>query len=160
MLPEIRRVQQSRMRPRTLESQSYTESDGRSKASFETNFDRRSGLMSLRQGRDEATAPLTTERYDPVSLLLWLRTLAGAERASAWLTGGKVLIQRLPDLEIGGMLCYTYFLRPGNAYVYVEQAAPHRLVRLIQPTDFGAVEANLNQTIKRPQDKGRRRRGG
>lgn len=160
VLPEIRRVQQSRLNPRTLESLSYSEGDGRGKPSFETSFDRRSGLMSLRQGREEASAPLTTERHDPVSLLLWLRTLGGPERASAWLTGGRALIQRLPDVEIDGLPSYTYFLRPGNAYVYVEQAAPHRLTRLIQPTDFGAVEANMapNVSSKRASERGGRRR--
>lgn len=164
VLPAIRRVQQSRLHPRSGASVHYSEGDGRGRPSFETGFDKRSGTMTLRQGRDEASAPLTTEHHDPVSLLLWLRTLGAEDRASAWLTGGRALIQRLPDSEIGGELgavaCYTYFLRPGNAYVYVEQAAPYRLMRLIQPTDFGAVEANLGLHKPKPsQDRQRRRRG-
>lgn len=159
VLPEIRRVQHSRMHPRSLASQAYTEGDGRNRPSFETNFDRRSGLMTLRQGRDEASQPLTTEHHDPVSLILWLRTLQGQERATAHLTGGRALIQRLPDLDIDGHPCYTYFLRPGNAYVYVEQNHPHRVIRLIQPTDFGPIEANVGLPRARPgaNEKGRRR---
>lgn len=159
VLPEIRRVQLSRMHPRTLASQAYSEGDGRGRPSFETTFDRRSGLMTLRQGRDEASAPLSVEHHDPVSLLLWLRTLQGEERATAHLTGGRALIQRLPDIEIDGRPAYTYFLRPGHAYVYIEQVSPHRLLRLIQPTDFGPIEANVGIPRGRPssQDRGRKR---
>lgn len=167
VLPEIRRVQTSRIHPRHLTSLNYTEGDGRGRAGFETNFDRKTGLITLRQGKDEASQPLTTDYHDPVSLLLWLRAVAalqegGPERNHAQLTGGKVLIQRLPDTEIEGKPAYGYFLRPGNAYVYVEQAEPHRLLRLIQPTDFGPIEANLNPQAPAPaqrqQERGNQRR--
>ncbi|MFC4639043.1 hypothetical protein [Deinococcus hohokamensis] len=169
VLPELRRVQTSRMHPRALTSQGYAEGDGRGRASFETVFDRRSGLMTLRQGKDEVSQPLTTDHHDPVSLLLWLRrcsATAGAEaqeRLHAQLTGGRVLIQRLPDTEIAGVAAHGYFLRPGNAYVYVERGGPFRLLRLIQPTDFGPIEANL-QAGARPaapeRGSNRRRRAG
>ncbi|WP_431308125.1 hypothetical protein [Deinococcus arenicola] len=166
VLPDLRRVQTSRLDPRTLTSQSYAEGDGRGRASFETTFDRHAGLVTLRQGKDEAAAPLTTEYHDPVGLLLWLRARAaaqdgGPERSYAHLTGGRVLIQRLPDTQIEETDAYGYYLRPGNAYVYVESAAPHRLLRLIQPTDFGLVEANAQAATRRPApNEKRRRRGG
>lgn len=162
VLPEIRRTQISRLHLRHLTSLGYSEGDGRGgRTTFETSFDRRAGLVTLRQGRDEATAPLTTDYHDPVSLLLWLRSLGerGPERAHAQLTGGRVLIQRLPESEVGGMPSLGYFLRPGNAYVYVEREAPHRLLRLIQPTDFGPVEANLDAGAapgRRPERRRRR----
>lgn len=165
VLPGIRRVQHSRLHPRHLTSLGYAEGDGRGRPAFEVQFDRKSGLVTLRQGRDEATQPLTTEYHDPVSLLLWLRQLTaqeggGPERTHAHLTGGRVLIQRLPDAEVDGAVCSGYFLRPGNAYVYVEQSAPHRLMRLIQPTDFGLVEANAQPGTRRtaPERERRRRR--
>ncbi|GHF41490.1 hypothetical protein HNQ07_001467 [Deinococcus metalli] len=164
VLPDIRRQQTSRVHPRTLHSLGYAEGDGRGgRATFETTFDRRSGLVTLRQGRDEANLPLTTEYHDPVSLLLWLRAQGadGPERAHAHLTGGRVLIQRLPETEVGGEPAIGYFLRPGNAYVYVQAAPPHRLLRLIQPTDFGPVEANLDAQVsgtRRPERPERRRR--
>ncbi|GAA5533088.1 hypothetical protein [Deinococcus aluminii] len=157
VLPELRRVQTSRMHPRFLTSLHYAEGDGRGKASFETTFDRKAGLITLRQGKEEATAPLTTEHHDPVSLLLWLRTLGDVERTHAQLTGGRVLVQRLADTEVGGVPARAYFLRPGGAYVYVEQAPPHRLLRLIQPTDFGPVEGAL-QPPRKGQPERRRRR--
>ncbi|WP_370567296.1 hypothetical protein [Deinococcus sp. DB0503] len=157
VLPELRQVQTSRVHPRFLTSLHYAEGDGRGKASFETAFDRKAGLIMLRQGKEEATAPLTTEYHDPVSLLLWLRGLGDVDRAHAQLTGGRVLIQRLADSEVGGVPARAYFLRPGGAYVYIEQAPPHRLLRLIQPTDFGPIEATL-QPSRRPQPERRRRR--
>ena len=157
VLPELRRVQTSRLHPHLLTSLHYAEGDGRGKASFETTFDRKVGLITLRQGKEEATAPLTTEYHDPISLLLWLRGLGDVDRAHAQLTGGRVLIQRLADSEVGGVPARAYFLRPGGAYVYVEQVPPHRLLRLIQPTDFGPIEATL-QPSRRPQPERRRRR--
>lgn len=166
VLPAIRRVQTSRMQPHTLSSQSYAEGDGRGRAQFETGFDARTGLITLRQGREEASAPLTTDHHDPVSLLLWLRLrcagLGEGERLHAQLTGGRVLIQALPEIEVGGVSACGYYLRPGNAYVYVERAAPWRLLRLIQPTDFGPVEADLTGPTapapRKPQQERRRRR--
>ncbi|WP_339095519.1 hypothetical protein ACINK0_00975 [Deinococcus sp. VB343] len=161
VLPEVRRVQTSRMHARTLSSLHYAEGDG-GRASFETTFDHRAGVVTLRQGRDEAQTPLTVDHHDPVSLLVWLRTLEGQERAEARLTGGKALIQRLADVEVDGQSAYVYFLRPGGAYVYIEQAAPHRLLRLIQPTDFGPIEANLGASApprRQGGSKGRRRAG-
>lgn len=160
VLPEVRRVQTSRMHARSLTSLHYAEGDG-GRASFETGFDRKTGVVTLRQGRDEAQMPLTVDHHDPVSLLLWLRTLGGQERAEARLTGGKALIQRLADAEVDGQSAYVYFLRPGGAYVYVEQDAPQRLLRLIQPTDFGPIEANLGGSTppRRQGGKGRRRVG-
>lgn len=159
VLPELRRVQTSRMHPRTLASVHYAEGDGRGRATFETGFDRRAGLVTLRQGRDEASAPLTTDHHDPLSLLLWLRTLGGeaGTQFTAHLAGGRALVQRLPGVEIAGEAADVYFLRPGGAYVYVEQAPPHRLLRLIQPTDFGPVEASLNLPAARPARPERRR---
>nr|WP_254843044.1 hypothetical protein [Deinococcus marmoris] len=166
VLPDLRRVQTSRLDPRTLTSLSYAEGDGRGKAAFETTFDRRAGLVTLRQGKEEASTPLTTDYHDPVGLLMWLRARAaaqdgGPERSYAHLTGGRVLIQRLPDSQIGEADAYGYYLRPGNAYVYVERDAPHRLTRLIQPTDFGLIEANAQAAAaRRPAPNEKRRRRG
>ncbi|WP_425557132.1 hypothetical protein [Deinococcus carri] len=157
VLPELRRVQTSRLHPRFLTSLHYAEGDGRGRASFETTFDRKAGLITLRQGKEEATAPLTTEYHDPVSLLLWLRAFGAVDRAQAQMTGGHVLVQRLADTEVGGVPARASFLRPGGAYVYVEQAPPHRLLRLIQPTDFGPIEGAL-QPPRKPQPERRRRR--
>lgn len=143
VLPSVRRLQTSRIHLNSLSSFHYTEGEGRQRrASFEASFDDQVGIVKLRQGRDEADAPLSTSYHDPVSLLIWLRSLEETKHATAQLTGGKVLIQRLPEEEVEKVFCSVYLLRPGKAYVYVEQVAPYRLMRLIQPTDFGVIEAN------------------
>ena len=162
-LPAGRRVQESRTEPQTGHSLAYAEAEGSSrKPHFETIFDRHTGTVTLRQGKDEATQPLLEGHHDPLSLLLWLREQASEGHAeeqadapaseasvlSARLVGGRVHVQLLPDSSVQGLEARVYFLRPGGAYVYVEQQVPHRLLRLIQPSDFGPVEALL--TLEHP----------
>lgn len=156
VLPQVRRVQHSRMHPQLLTSLQYTEGDGRGRPSFETHFDHRAGVVTLRQGKDTASAPLLTPYYDPVSLILWLRQQDDPP-TTVQLTGGKVRIQRLTDTEIEGQTCRVYVLRPGGAYVYIEETT-RRIMRMIQPTDFGAVEANLGAQLARKSQPERRRR--
>ncbi|ADV67124.1 hypothetical protein [Deinococcus maricopensis] len=144
VLPAVRRVQTSRMHPRAGTSLAYAEGDGRTRASFETHFDRKAGLVTLRQGREEVSAPLVSDHHDPVSLLLWLRSATeDLTHADVRMVGGRVHVQRLPDSEVGGVAARAYTLRPGGALVFVEAHAPHRLLRLVQPTDFGSVDALL-----------------
>lgn len=163
-LPAGRRVQESRIELETGYSLAYAEAEGSSrKPHFETIFDRNAGTVTLRQGKDEASQPLLEGHHDPLSLLLWLRgqtswSQTGTEQAdvpaaeptalSAKLVGGRVHVQTLQGGSVQGLEARVYFLRPGGAYVYVEQQAPHRLLRLIQPSDFGPVEALL--TLERP----------
>ena len=163
-LPAGRRVQESRIELETGYSLAYAEAEGSSrKPHFETIFDRNAGTVTLRQGKDEASQPLLEGHHDPLSLLLWLRgqtswSQTGTAQAdvpaaeptalSARLVGGRVHVQTLQGGSVQGLEARVYFLRPGGAYVYVEQQAPHRLLRLIQPSDFGPVEALL--TLERP----------
>ncbi|WP_424950198.1 hypothetical protein [Deinococcus sp.] len=164
-LPAGRRVQESRIQPETGFSLAYAEAEGSSrKPQFETVFDERSGLVTLRQGKDEAREPLLEGHHDPLSLLLWLRRLPqvgqqegeppegehpGTRLAeypeprlvTVRMVGGRVHLQPLPGGEVLGLRARVYFLRPGGAYAYIEAAAPHRILRLIQPSDFGPVEA-------------------
>lgn len=151
-LPAGRRVQESRMNPRTYASAAYAEAEGQNRRPhFETIFDERSGLVTLRQGKDEATHPLLTAHHDPLSLLLWLR--GQPQEDAVRMVGGVVHVQALPDSTVQGQTAQVYFLRPGGAYVYVEEQAPHRLLRLIQPSDFGPVEATLNTERPRTSPK-------
>lgn len=160
VLPDVRRVQTSRLHPKSLSSLGYAEGDGK-RASFETTVDSRAGLLTLRQGRDEASVPLVAEIHDPVSVLLWLRAHPQTERAELLMAGGRVHLRRLADAEVGGQATRVFDLRPGGALVYVEAAAPHRLLKLVQPTDFGFVDATLRAERVRPapqREPGRRRR--
>lgn len=165
VLPNQRRVQTSRLHPRTLASLGYQETDGARGKVFEASFDRRSGLATVKLGRDEASVPMTEEYHDPLCMLLWLRTFR-PERAELRLTGGRVHVARLPDGELGGVPVLHYTLRPGSASAFIEAAPPHRLLRLVQPTDFGPLEANLREQRPRRENRpperepggGRRRR--
>ena len=184
-LPTGRTVQESRIQPQTGFSLAYAEAEGSSrKPHFETVFDEYSGMVTLRQNKDEASAPLLEGHHDPLSLLLWLRQTARAappetqpsetgasedrppenpapedpasrdtasedlppeaQMVTVRMVGGRVHLQPLPSSEVQGIAARVHFLRPGGAYVYVEQDAPHRLLRLIQPSDFGPVEALLS----------------
>lgn len=160
VLPQVRRVQTSRLHPRRLHSLSYTESEpGRGNPSFETTFDHKTGLVTVRRGKDEASGPLTADHHDPVSLLLWLRALDDQDRAEVRMVGGHVYVSRLADAAANGKTARVYFLRPGGAYVYVEDAPERRLLRLIQPTDFGPVQADWKEArVQRPEGQGPRRR--
>ena len=168
VLPAVRKVQVSRYRA-DFSSLSYAESDGRSKPHFETLFDADEALITLRHNREEATAPLLTAHYDPVSLVMALR---GPETPPqlwrAQLIGNAVHVQPLPDAEVGAVMARCFYLRPGGAVVACELEAPHRLLRLVQPTDFGPLEATLQpaaaptssrrREAEKPE-KSRRRRG-
>ncbi|MFC4455953.1 hypothetical protein [Deinococcus sonorensis] len=145
VLPVVRRIQESRMHARSGASLAYAEADGHTKRpGFETVFDERSGLITLRQGKDEAHKPLVTDHHDPLSLLLWLRDPARASGGAAQMVGGVVHVQALPETEVQGVPVWSYLLRPGGSHVYVEQAPPYRLLRLVQPTDYGSVETTLD----------------
>lgn len=155
VLPELRRLQVSRVDGASLTSLGYTEGDGK-RATFETVADENAGLLTLRQGRDEASVPLLGDVHDPVSTLLWLRAYAG-ERAELRLAGGHVLVRRLWGEEVDGLGAQTFELRPGGALVFVEDAPARRLLRLVQPADFGVLTADLRQE-QPARERGRQRR--
>lgn len=160
ILPDLRRLQTSRLNPRLLTSLGYSEGDGR-RTTFETVIDRKAGLLTLRQGRDEASAPLLTDLHDPLSVLVWLRAHPDLERGEVLMAGGRVHLRQLAPTEVNGVGAQVFELRPGGALVYIEQAGPRRLLQLAQPTDFGFVDATLRSEEprrSRPDSPRRRRR--
>lgn len=157
VLPDLRKVQTSRVSARGFSSLGYAEGDGR-RVAFETLVDRRTGLLTVRQGRDEASEPLVTDVHDPVSLLVWLRFAGDIDRGSVPLVGGHALVRRLADVDVAGVPGRAFEIRPGGALVAVEKEAPNRLLRLVQPTDFGPIEATLRDE-RRGKDREKRRRG-
>jgi len=159
-----RQIQVSRMHPKSRVSAHYLETGeggGRGRTHFETTFDRSSGLVTLTQkgqgssngssvgGRDEAQVPMVQDYQDPLSLLHLLRDLGDEVK---WLevpmVGNAAHVQRLPDstLEHAGFTLEVrgFLLRPGRSVVYIEQHAPHRILRLLQPLEAGQIlEARL-----------------
>ncbi len=158
VLPELRRVQVSRMDGASLTSLGYAEGDGK-RATFETTADPHAGLLTLRQGKDEASVPLLGDVHDPVSTLLWLRAYGG-ERAELHLANGHVFVRRLPEEDLDGPGADTFELRPGGALVTIEDAPERRLLRLTQPADFGLLTADLRaEALVRERVRPRRREG-
>jgi hypothetical protein len=143
-----KRAQISRLEPQSRLPASFMENDnGRV---FETIFDRRDGLVRVRQNRDEASAALTQDYQDPVSMLQFLRDLPDETRsARVPMIGGTVLVTRLEDETIdtawGPLLSRVYYLRPGVSLVYIEAAAPHRILKLTQSLGKLALEASLTR---------------
>lgn len=140
--------QVSRLEPDTRFPASFMENDnGRV---FETVFDRREGLVKLRQHRDEAFIALIEDYQDPVSILQYLRDLSDETRLSRVpMIGGTVLVTRLEDQTLetpwGPLLARVYYLRPGVSFVYIEAAAPHRILKLTQSLGKSALEATLSR---------------
>ena len=117
---------------------------------FETVFDRRDGLVKVRQNRDEASIALTQDYQDPVSILQYLRDLPDETRLSKVpMIGGTVLVTRLEDQTLetpwGSLLARVYYLRPGVSFVYIEAAEPHRILKLTQSLGKSALEATLSR---------------
>ena len=151
------------------------------KHKYEVAFDARSGLVKVTQqvgtqvGR--ADLPYFRPYSDPLGLLHILRGLAHGPALTKRvpLLGKDVIIESLGEWELGTANgerpTFGYVLRPGSSYVYLDAKPPHAIVRLIQPTQYGQVEASLIRAVqedgalsgpKETKDRPgkRRRRGG
>jgi hypothetical protein len=122
---------------------------------FETTFDRRDGLVRVRQHRDEASIALTQDYQDPVSVLQFLRDLPDDVRSvRVPMVGGTVLVTRLEDETVdspwGPRPARVYYLRPGVNLVYIELEAPHRILKLTQTVGRSALEASLSRFVEGP----------
>jgi hypothetical protein len=165
-----KRLQVSKLEPESRLPTLFTENDnGRV---FETSFDRQSGLVKLRQNRDEASSALTQDYQDPVSLLQFLRDLPeDARSVRVPMIGGTVLVTRLEDETVdspfGPLPAHVYYLRPGVSLVYIEAAPSRRILKLTQSLGKYALEAQLTRVTEGQvskdgprQDASRRERGG
>jgi hypothetical protein len=148
-----KRVQTSKLEPSTGFPNSYQETGDRP---FETIFDRRSGLVTVKQNRDEASIALTQDYHDPVSLLQLLRELPDdVSVVRVPMVGGMALVTRLEDEYVtapwGEVLARVYYVRPGVNLVYIEAAEPCRPLKFTQTLGKYALEAVLTRTIS-PQN--------
>lgn len=176
--------QSSQLATGSGESLRFSETtDGKGdKHSFEVAFDARSGLVKATRQTgtqvERAEVPYLRPYSDPLGLLHLLR---GLEHGSVVtrrvpLLGKDVVVESLGEwaLEMaqGERATFGYVLRPGPCYVYLDARPPHALVQLVQPTQYGQLEAFLVRTTQEdgllgaakesPKDRGnkRRRRGG
>ena len=144
-----KRIQTSKLEPSTGFPNSYQESGDRP---FETIFDRRAGLVTVKQNRDEASIALTQDYHDPVSLLQLLRELPDEITvARVPMVGGMALVTRLEDEMVqapwGEVLARVYYVRPGVNLVYIEAAEPCRPLKFTQTLGKYALEAVLTRTV-------------
>lgn len=176
-------TQTSQLLTSSFESLRFSEEgDGREgKRSFEVVFDAKSGLVrATRQTpthTEHAETPYLRPYSDPLGLLHRLRnTVQGGEALQRVpLLGKDVVIERLGECEVetafGPRRAAGFVLYPGPGYVYVDVQAPHALVRMVQPTQHGLLEAFLTRLVQEdgnlnaqpgaePRSAKRRRRGG
>jgi hypothetical protein len=154
-----KRVQTSKLEPSTGFPNSYQESGDRP---FETIFDRRAGLVTVKQNRDEASIALTQDYHDPVSMLQLLRELPDdITVARVPMVGGMALVTRLEDEYVsspwGEVLARVYYVRPGVNLVYIEAAQPCRPLKFSQTLGKYALEAVLTRTVAPQQQQPTRR---
>jgi hypothetical protein len=150
IIGQVRRVQTSRIDPRTMLPVLFTENNGSGGSHFEANFDRRAGLVTIRQNRDEASQALTQDYHDPLSIIQFLRDLPDdASGIRIPMVGGNIMLTRLPDELIqtpsGEKTARVYYLRPGVGLVYLEADAPHRPLRFSQAVGRYMLEAILSR---------------
>lgn len=147
---------------------------------FEVVFDAKAGLIRATRktgnGLERAETPYLRPHSDPLGLLQTLRTRASESYLRIALLGKDVVAERLADSNIetglGTRRAHTFVLYPGPAYVYLATDEPHIILRLIQPTTSGLLEAQLvrvayeegtlsAKTSETPSQRpNRRRRGG
>jgi hypothetical protein len=157
-LGQAKRVQTTRLDPETRLPLVFSENDnGRV---FETTFDRKKGLLTLRQQRDEASQALTQDYHDPLSVVQYLRDLPEEiQTARVPMVGGTVLVTRLEDEILntpwGETLARTYYLRPGMGFIYIEAAAPHRPLKFVQVLGRFSLEASISRSGEARVESGR-----
>ncbi len=123
-------------------------SERNAQRSFDVRFDPRTGLVTARKGpRDEATMPYLMPYRDPLSLLSELRTLGTTEHVRVPMLGKDVDVRLVGEVELetpmGLRKANAYLLHPGGSVVYVDQRAPHVLLKLTQRLADGLLDCVL-----------------
>jgi hypothetical protein len=147
-----RKLEVSRLEARSGLPFQFTETtEGGGRGQYEATFDRRNGVVTVRQGRDEASIPYVADLHDPLSLVQLLRELDGdVTTLRVPLAGGTVLVTRLPDQVMdtpwGEKVTRVYYLRPGVAVVYIEADGPRRPLRFTQTMSVGVLDAIVSRS--------------
>ena len=100
------------------------------------------GVVLVSQGKESLAYPYLAPYHDPLSLFLALPGLAlePGEVVRFPMPGGRVYVERLPDVQVEGKARRQYRLRPGLSLVQVEEG---RLVRVAQQVGRHVFEAVL-----------------
>ena len=118
------------------------------KRSFRIDFDEREGLIRARKGNDVAEQPYIKAYRDPLSMLHELRALERDTETLRVPMLGKDVTARMVgatpiDTPMGMRTARTYLLQPGGSYVYLDDRAPHLILKLVQRLDDHHLDAVL-----------------
>ncbi len=151
-LPRAEVVQLSRCRPEDGVSYAFQERtrDRNGTRGFRIDLDGRAGLIRFTPSDgDPAEAPAIEEVRDPLSLLRELRrTGPEVQRIRLPMLGKTVEARAVgeTDLEtdLGPKRARAFLLHPGGAWVWIDVAPPHAVLKLAQRTVEGRVDALLS----------------
>lgn len=142
--------QRSRFHSRLFHSIHFEEGNlGRGdKRSFSIDFDENTGLIRARKGNDVAEQPYIKAYRDPLSMLHELRALERDTETLRIPMLGKDVTARMVganpiDTPLGMRTARTYLLQPGASYVYLDDRAPHLILKLVQRLDEFHLDAVL-----------------
>lgn len=109
------------------------------------------GVVLVTQGKESLAFPLLSPYHDPLSLILALPRLdlAPGEVVRFAMPGGRVYVERLPDLEVEGCLRRHFRLRPGLSLVQVEEGLPVRMAQQVEDHVFEGVLSGMEEVRRR-----------
>ncbi|WP_038068740.1 hypothetical protein [Thermus scotoductus] len=125
--------------------------EGRESRVFTVERLEEEGVVLVTQGKESVAFPLLSPYHDPLSLILALPRLdlAPGEVVRFAMPGGRVYVERLPDLEVEGRLRRHLRLRPGLTLVQVEEGLPVRMAQQVGDHVFEAVLEGVETEPKR-----------
>ncbi|MEZ0320742.1 MULTISPECIES: hypothetical protein [Thermus] len=125
--------------------------EGRESRVFTVERLEEEGVVLVTQGKESVAFPLLSPYHDPLSLILALPRLdlAPGEVVRFAMPGGRVYVERLPDLEVEGRLRRHFRLRPGLTLVQVEEGLPVRMAQQVGDHVFEAVLEGVEAEPKR-----------
>jgi hypothetical protein len=143
-------TQQSLLSRQTLVSLRFREEvvSASERRQYRLDFDADEGLVKASRGSgDYAEAPYLRPYQDPLGLLYQVRQLGGAEQARVPMLGKDVIVEQLGsttlETALGERAVRVYSLYPGGSYVYVDRAPPFALLKMVQRSEQGVIEALL-----------------
>ncbi|WP_243027261.1 hypothetical protein [Thermus albus] len=125
--------------------------EGRESRVFTVERLEEEGVVLVSQGKESLAFPFVAPYHDPLSLLLALPGLAlePGDVARFPMPGGRVYVERLSDLEVGGRPRQHYRLRPGLTLVQLEEGLPVRIAQQVGDHVFEAVLQGVEEPKRR-----------
>lgn len=143
-------TQQSLLSLQTLVSLRFREEvvSHNERRQYRLDFDADEGLVKASRGSgDHAEAPYFRPYQDPLGLLYQVRQLGGAKQTRVPMLGKDVVVEQLGsamlETAFGEREVRVYSLYPGGSYLYVDSTPPFALLKMVQRSEQGVIEALL-----------------